>query len=140
MAAGKDHRMPHEIIEAEKAAYLDALPPPDPDWPPDVCIVYEDIHDHLFNFGLQVGAVRSRCGAGDNNISSHFKYFLGQAPKNYILHHRMELAKRLLHDRNVQVVQVAFAVGFQSASAFSQAFSRRVGCSPSMYREQSRRK
>jgi AraC family transcriptional regulator len=134
MAAGKDHRAPHEIIETERIAYLDALPPPDPDWPPDVRIVYEDLHDHLFDLGLRINDVKQRCGIGNHNISCRFKHFVGRAPKAYAVHHRVALAKRLLHHKHLTVAQVAFAVGYASPNGFSTTFKRQVGVSPTAFR------
>lgn len=134
MAAGKDHRAPHEIIEAKRAAYLDALPPPDPNWPPDVRIVYEDILDHLFDLGLRINDVKQRCGIGNNNISCRFRHFVGRAPKAHVVHHRVALAKRLLHHEWLTVAQVAFAVGYASPNGFSTTFTRQVGVPPTAFR------
>jgi AraC-like DNA-binding protein len=139
MAASENHRATYEIIEAEKAAYLDALPPPDSDWPPDVRSVYEDIRDRLFDFGLRIEDVRTRCGQGNNNVSSRFKHFVGRAPKDYILHHRCGLAKQLLILPEVSIEQVAFALGCNSPSTLTKAFKKRVGWTPSQYRRNSRR-
>jgi len=135
MAAGKDHRAPHEIIETERIAYLDALPPPDLDWPPDVRVLYHAIQRRLFEEGLRVNDVRKRCGLGNHNISSRFKWHIGRTPKRYILHHRMTLAKQLLRYEQVAVTQVAFGIGYGSTNAFSATFRRWVGCSPSRHKD-----
>lgn len=122
-------------IEEVRTAYLDDLPPPDPDWPPDVRVVYADLHAHLFDPGLRIQDVRARCGIGDHNISSRFLYFVGSRPKDYLLYHRMELAKQLLRLDGPSIALVALAVGYESPNAFSQIFKRRVGCLPSVYRK-----
>ena len=137
-AASEDHRAAYEIIETERTAYLNALPPPDPDWPPDVWAMYKDIHEHLFDFGLQIQDVRARCGLGNNNVSSRFKHFVGKAPKDYILHHRCALAKRLLYSTDATCEQVAFEMGWESPSTFTKTFKKRVGWTPSQYRRNSR--
>lgn len=62
-----DARPPHRIIDTERAAYLDALPPPDPDWPPDVRVLHEGIHIHLFEAGVTIGDVKKRDGFGNHN-------------------------------------------------------------------------
>jgi AraC-like DNA-binding protein len=51
----------------------------------------------------------------------------------YLLGWRMELAKELLRDGGLTVSAIAERVGYGSTSAFSVAFSRHVGQSPSRY-------
>jgi len=138
MAASEDYRAVHEIIEAKREAYLDALSLPDSDWPPDVRIVYEDIHDQLFESSLQVGDLRERCGLYNNNISTRFNYFVGTGIKAYIIHHRLALAKQLLQQAKLPVKYVAFAVGYESLSGFSMIFKSRVGCTPTAFRKKLR--
>ena len=139
MAAGKDHRAPHEIIEAKRAAYLDALPPPDPDWPPDVRIVYEDLLDHLFDLDFLMQDVYRRCGCLNHNISCRFKHFVGRAPKAHVVYHRVALAKRLLYTSDNGIAQIALSLGCGSPSAFTKMFKKRVGVTPSRYRGNARK-
>lgn len=138
MAASEDHRTPHEIIKAEREAYLDALPSPDPDWPVDVRVMHDDISAHLFSLGLRIRDVKSRCGIGDNNISSRFRYFVGRAPKDFVLHHRCVLAQQLLVSTDTNVCTISLELGWSNPVAFVNAFEDRVGCSPSGFRRKAR--
>ena len=68
--------------------------------------------------------------------SAYFERFtrlVGVSPMEYLLSWRMLIAKRLLRDDALKVSEVATRVGYGSTSAFSVAFSRRVGQSPSQY-------
>ncbi len=68
--------------------------------------------------------------------SSFFERFqrkVGVAPMEYLLSWRMEIAKGLLRRDGLSVTEVAGRVGYGSGSAFSIAFSRHVGQSPSRY-------
>lgn len=68
--------------------------------------------------------------------SAFFERFtrtVGVAPMEYLLAWRMELAKELLRGNDLAVSEIAERVGYGSASAFSVAFSRHVGQSPSAY-------
>lgn len=58
---------------------------------------------------------------------------IGIAPMEYLLAWRMEVAKDLLRRGESTVAEIAERVGYGSASAFSVAFSRRVGQSPGRY-------
>jgi len=62
-----------------------------------------------------------------------FNRLVGVAPMEYLLAWRIEVAKRLLRDRELSVVEIASRVGYASASAFSVAFNRRVGMPPGKY-------
>ena len=68
--------------------------------------------------------------------STFFERFtraVGLPPMEYLLAWRMAVAKRLLHRNDVGLAEIAERVGYGSASAFSTAFSRSVGQSPSRY-------
>jgi len=58
---------------------------------------------------------------------------VGVAPMAYLLAWRMAIAKELLRADGLAVSEVAERVGYGSTSAFSVAFARHVGQSPSRY-------
>ena len=58
----------------------------------------------------------------------------GQSPYQYVIERRVEEGKRLLEETDQLVVQVAFAVGYDSQSRFTKQFKRRVGTTPGAYR------
>lgn len=62
-----------------------------------------------------------------------FSRAVGIAPMEYLLSWRMALAKNLLRRKVGGIAQVAERVGYSSASAFSVAFARHVGVSPSQF-------
>lgn len=74
-----------------------------------------------------------RVGMSRAAFARRFSEAVGSAPVEYLLRWRMALAKdALLHGRGT-LEEIALAIGYQSASAFSTAFSQRVGCPPSEY-------
>ena len=131
----------HQIVRNDRARvwqeceqYRQSLAPPDPTWPPDVQAVAAYIHANLFNENLKVEQVRRACRIGDNNISGRFRYYVGRGIKEYIDSHRLSLAKRLLFRHSGTILSIALEVGYPSHSAFAMSFKRRMGCTPSMYR------
>ena len=66
-------------------------------------------------------------------FASRFMQVLGVPPMEYVLRWRMALAKDMLWHDGLSLGEVAHAIGYQSASAFSTAFSRSVGLSPSSF-------
>ncbi|KJC49132.1 AraC family transcriptional regulator [Bradyrhizobium sp. LTSP885] len=66
-----------------------------------------------------------------------FSRAVGVAPMEYLLAWRMAVAKNMLRQNESGIAEIAERVGYGSASAFSVAFTRHVGVSPTHYaREQ----
>lgn len=130
-------RSPYEIIEEERDAYLEELPAADPDWPTDVRIVYQELRDRLFDWGGGVEArdVLDDCGIGTHNIYGRFGHVMGHGIKEFVVHHRLQLAKRLLQYKSLSVTEIALAVGYDSVSGFCTTFRRHEGCSPTAFRK-----
>ena len=80
-----------------------------------------------------VGELASRVGMSRAAFARHFAEAVGAAPVEYLLRWRMALAKDWLLQGRSSLEEIAFRIGYQSASAFSTAFSNRVGCPPSEY-------
>lgn len=62
-----------------------------------------------------------------------FKQALGMPPMAYLLTWRMALAKNLLRGRDGSIADIAQRIGYSSVSAFSVAFTRYTGLTPSRY-------
>jgi AraC-like DNA-binding protein len=67
-----------------------------------------------------------------------FARTVGQSPMEYIVTWRMAIAKDLLRRLDICLTDVAEKIGYNSASAFSTAFSRHVGQSPSHFAKENR--
>jgi AraC family transcriptional regulator len=63
-----------------------------------------------------------------------FKRSFGEPPHRYWTGRRIERAKALLGNRRVSITEIAFDVGFSGTSAFSAAFHRIMGQTPTDYR------
>ena len=66
-------------------------------------------------------------------FAQRFTRTVGLTPMQYLLEWRVALAKDLLRSEAPSVAQLAQRVGYQSATAFTTAFTRVAGCSPSEY-------
>jgi len=97
--------------------------------------VYDTLLDRLFDVGLTAQAVVEDCGIRSHNIYSRFHLFVGTPIKSFVIHHRMECAKRLLRHDSLPIFRVAYAVGYASAGGFSTTFKRYEGCSPSAFQK-----
>jgi AraC-like DNA-binding protein len=67
-------------------------------------------------------------------LDERFRQVLGRSPIRYLTEWRMHLAEELLATADLSVVAIARRVGYESEEAFSRAFKRANGCSPSLWR------
>ncbi|WJH38240.1 AraC family transcriptional regulator (plasmid) [Aliirhizobium terrae] len=75
------------------------------------------------------------CGVSRSAFATRFRAVVGIGPISYLLRWRMALAKEALKSGTARVEEIAFSIGYKSASAFSTAFTHAVGCSPSRFAE-----
>lgn len=66
-------------------------------------------------------------------FAERFAQKVGMPPMQYLLEWRMAIAKDMLRRDGPPLAEVAERVGYQSASAFSTAFTRLTGCSPGVF-------
>lgn len=65
-----------------------------------------------------------------------FRKAFDVTPHQYLIHRRVERAKRLLLESDASVTDICFDVGFESLSSFSTLFRKMVGQSPSGFRSE----
>lgn len=81
-----------------------------------------------------LGSLAAETGVSRSVLAERFALNVGEPPMRYLLLWRMQLAARLLVDSPSKVSTVAAQVGFRSEAAFSRAFKRVTGFSPSEWR------
>jgi AraC-like DNA-binding protein len=74
-----------------------------------------------------------------STFAARFRAIMGTPPMAYLLSWRMALAKNELTQGARSIGEIAYAIGFQSSSAFTTSFTRTVGCSPKRYAQQARK-
>jgi AraC-like DNA-binding protein len=82
----------------------------------------------LEELAAQVAASRSA-------LADRFSQVVGYPPIQYLTQWRMQIAARRLADPGVKVAAVAHEIGYESEAAFSRAFKKVVGRSPSEWRK-----
>jgi AraC-like DNA-binding protein len=83
-----------------------------------------------------VASLARLCGVSRSTFATHFRKVAGIGPIEYLLRWRMALARDELRAGRRSIGEIAFAIGFQSSSAFSTAFTKAVGCSPRKFLHQ----
>src|SRR4051794_11665579 len=89
----------------------------------------DDAHD-----ALNVRAVAEQVGLSPFHFIRQFRAVYGATPHQFRTSVRLERAKGLLA-AGAPVTEVCMEVGFSSLGSFSALFTRRVGASPTRYRQ-----
>jgi AraC-like DNA-binding protein len=76
----------------------------------------------------------SAVGLSRSGLFDRFSTLVGEPPTRYLTRWRMHLASVALRTERLSVAEVASRVGYTSESAFSKAFKRITGTTPSAYR------
>ncbi len=92
--------------------------------------------EHIYaDEDLSLGRLAAMLEIRPDQLSELINSALGQSFTSLVNHCRVEAAKRLMVEQPQRsVLQIAFAVGFNTKSSFYEAFQKRVGVKPSEYR------
>jgi AraC family transcriptional regulator len=95
--------------------------------------IAEYIEGHLVD-DISLATLADVANLSPYHFARLFKHSFGMPPHRYHTHRRIERAKALLANRRLPIAVIASTVGFRSNSAFSAAFIRSAGQTPSFYR------
>ena len=86
--------------------------------------------------GWTIGELAKRVGLSRSVLAERFVDLVGLPPMQYLAKWRMQLASGMLSggSGHVNVASIAEAIGYESEAAFSRAFKKMVGVSPSVWR------
>ena len=88
------------------------------------------------NFSKNI-TLKDICKAGyisKYHLIRSFKKLYGKTPNQYLISVRISKAKELLRKKN-PVLEVCFAIGFDSPTTFAALFKKIVGLSPRSYKK-----
>ncbi len=63
-------------------------------------------------------------------LKAGFKEIYGIGPYHYLLGHKLEIARSMMFNSNVQVKQIAHEIGYSNISHFISAFKKQFGITP----------
>ncbi|HEX4410910.1 MAG TPA: AraC family transcriptional regulator [Xanthobacteraceae bacterium] len=81
-----------------------------------------------------IAEVADECGLSSSYFSRAFKRETGLSPHRWLMRRRVERAKELLRDSDMQLVEITQVCGFVDQSHFARVFSKIDGSSPGRWR------
>ncbi|SOC90318.1 AraC-type DNA-binding protein [Rhizobium sp. AN5] len=99
---------------------------------PAIARVLRAIHEDV-RTRWTVANLAGIAGMSRSAFAARFHGVLGCAPIEYLARWRIALAKDALLSGGKSLDRIAEEIGYESASAFSTAFSKRLGCSPGRF-------
>lgn len=138
--ACRNEQLPGEVRLSHKlngllTALLDDSPAPEAqdDARSPVAIAAKFIREH-YPEPISLADVAQCVHMSQYHFSRLFKRECGYSPHEYIILVRINRAKHLLKTTDLPVKIIAQNVGYQNVTTFTNAFSNRVGLSPSAFR------
>ncbi len=150
----------YERVGYEAAGLLDRLmagdePPPEPIFVPPSGIIARESTDYFavddevvaaalqFVSGrlgkpLRLKQIASAVTVSPRLLQQRFRAGLGRSVSDEIRRLRLEAAKRMLAEPNLQIGEIATLCGFKNSDIMGQVFRRELGTTPRQYRKQVR--
>jgi DNA-binding response OmpR family regulator len=91
------------------------------------------INDNLDNLALNVSMLASNVGLSRTQLHRKFKELTGIPAGDFIRNIRLKQAAKLLKEKQMNVSQIAYTVGFTNQAHFSATFKKFYGVSPMEY-------
>lgn len=95
------------------------------------------LHQH-YGEKITVADLAAQVGVSERECIRSFKSVFHQTPMDYLIHYRIEQAKRLLTQTEASVTEIAFRTGFQSSAYFTKTFRTLQGQTPTVFRQQNK--
>lgn len=98
-------------------------------------LIAHRIEEGLFDGGAGLEVIAARFGWSSRQIRRMLGRELGVSPIELVLTRRLLLAKQLLTETALPIIDVAYASGFRSLRRFNDAFGVRYGMPPTRFRK-----
>lgn len=90
------------------------------------------IEKHI-NGSLKLRDLAEVACLSDYHFHRSFSYYIGDTVMGYVRKRRLAEAAKILRRSVTRITDVAFSIGYETVEAFTKAFKRRYGVSPSVF-------
>lgn len=91
--------------------------------------IHEKYHEKI-----TISDIAAHINVSERECIRSFKNAFKQTPIEYLNQYRMEQAKKLLIETNLQIKEISYMTGFQNDAYFSKVFKQCLGKTPKEYR------
>ena len=98
-------------------------------------LIAQHIDEGVLDDGAGIETIATKFGWSSRQIRRMVSKELGVSPIELVLTRRLLLAKQLLTETSLPIIDVAFASGFSSVRRFNDAFGSRYGMPPTRFRK-----
>jgi AraC family transcriptional regulator, exoenzyme S synthesis regulatory protein ExsA len=95
---------------------------------------FKEIIQQNLHTNLSLPEFAHLCNMSLATFKRKFVKIYQESPAKYMLQKRLEQSVQFLFFESKPISEIAFELGFESASNFNKAFKRQFGCSPTAYR------
>lgn len=100
---------------------------------PEIDAILTYIHHHLYE-PLELSRLAAYAGYSPYHFTRLFKAQMGLSPLYYVSSLRLQRAKELLLNTNLNIRDIGLEIGQQSLGTFTTRFTERVGVTPASFR------
>lgn len=88
-----------------------------------------------YNEKVALSDIAGAANIGKTLCATIFKKYASKTPGEYLIDYRINKSIELLSDRNLSITDIAFMVGFNSASHYTEIFKKLIGRTPNQLRK-----
>ena len=104
--------------------------------PEEIVALVKDYVKNHYSEEMDLNSISRALGFSSSYLTKVFNKIENCTPSKYIRSYRMGIAKKLLHDNNLTIQQIASHVGYNDPFHFSKSFKQVVGISPTQYKQE----
>lgn len=93
------------------------------------------LSEYQYNVNFSLKQLSDLMGYSPSHLSGLFKKQFGMTFQDYLIHTRIEKAKRLILTTDLKNYEIAEQIGFGDVNYFGTRFKKLVGMSPKQYKE-----
>ena len=108
------------------------------EWQKQIQIIVDEIDNCIKNYNdeaLTLSCLSRRLGYSEFYTTRKFKEISGMQFRDYLRHRKLAFALKEVRDSGKSFLEIAFDYGFSSHEAFTRAFKKTYGVTPSEYRK-----